>query len=173
MSRRAAAAVLLCATLVAACGGSDEAAESEVSSVQPTSTDRAVVTTVAGSATTASSAAPASVQGDADPPDLVLGLNEAIRFDAGGTSAVRAGDVAWGTRNRYTLEASAGQVMNVSITSPTDNAAFDVYRPDGLAMAVQDSVVSLELPESGAYEILVGSIGADASYELTVEIPAS
>ena len=62
--------------------------------------------------------------------------------------------------------------MNLTITSLEDNAVFDVYGPNEVELAGEATSVSISLPSDGMYTIIVGGTRGNASYDLTVEIPA-
>ncbi len=162
--------------LLAACGSGDaadpaaEASEASIDGANPTTTARSVVTTAPTVAESPESAGDESSDGGI--PDVVFGVDQAVRFDAGGTSAVLVDAVVRGERNRYTLGAAAGQTMNLTITSVEDNAVFEVYDPDEGVLLAETTSASFQLPSDGVYTIIVGGTRGNASYQLTVEIPA-
>lgn len=161
-------------TLVTA--SSDEAAvDAPAETAAPTTTDETVSSeTTATVASVAEDSTTSIVEEVASEiPDFVIGIDEVVRFDTGGTSAVLENGVIRGERNRYTLEAAAGQTMNLTITSLEDNAVLDVYGPNQAEIVVEVTSTSIELPADGVYTIIVGGTRGNASYELTVEIPAS
>lgn len=168
---------------LAGCGGSDGGAVQDLGSddtsnittsdnasdVESTSATSEVVDTTERSLVTASE----SGTGDAEETlSLTFGVDEVIRFDTGGTSATMASAVIRGERHRYTLEAAAGQTMIVGIVSLEDNAVFDIYGPDDVLLAAEGTAASIVLPVDGDYVIIVGGTRGNASYDLTVEIPA-
>ncbi len=76
-----------------------------------------------------------------------------------------------GTRDRYVLEAQAGQTMTVDLTSLENNAVFDIINRSTNSPLVQESTVWRgALPTSGNYEIVVGGTRGNATYTLTVGI---
>src|SRR3954468_16797628 len=52
-----------------------------------------------------------------------------IFFATGSTRGTIGGHVQRGARDLYSLTASAGQVMTVTLTTPDDNAVFQIYEP--------------------------------------------
>jgi len=100
-----------------------------------------------------------------------FGVDAIVRFDPGGTSATMSDAVVRGERNRYTLEAAAGQTMILSLVSAEDNAVFDLFGPDGTLLAAEGTTASVVLPASGDYTLIVGGTRGNSSYDLTVEIP--
>ena len=174
---------IACLFLVA-CGAGDDAATS-TSAAEAAATRAVITTTVENtsnneSGTTAqdtatTATAPSSQEttdaASAGIQDFVIGVDEVIRFEAGGTSAVIADGVISGERNRYTLEAAAGQTMNIALVSVEDNAVFDVYGPGDVLLSSEVTTASIVLPESGVYAIIAGSTRGNASYDLTIEIP--
>lgn len=103
------------------------------------------------------------------------GLTKRVRFARGRTTATLKNSVVRGTQDRYTLEARAGQKMNVRITSLERNAVFTIYTPAGRTLEGagegQDARNwSGKLPESGDYLIEVGGTRGNATYTLTVSV---
>ena len=103
------------------------------------------------------------------------GLTKRVRFARGRTSATLKNSVIRGTRDRYLVEARAGQKMTVSINSVERNAVFAIYAPshDTLEGASEHQEVknwSGKLPESGDYVIEVGGTRGNATYRLTVSV---
>ena len=110
-------------------------------------------------------------------------------FATGSTSGTAGGRVLRGERNLYSLKATAGQTMTVTITTPDDNAVFQIYEPgttigrdtDGTlefhgnalrgATAGEDTTRwSGHLPKSGTYLIVVGGTRGNARYSMDVKI---
>lgn len=171
-SRSVRTAVALCLAL-AACGtssGEDNSSDVESTSAPTTQTTVAESTAPERSIVTAPAAEDSdveNVQGTAE----VFGVDAIVRFETGGTSATMSDAVVRGERNRYTLEAAAGQTMIVGIVSLEDNAVFDIYGPDDVLLAAEGTAASIVLPVDGDYVIVVGGTRGNASYDLTVEIP--
>lgn len=159
----------ICLVLVA-CGsgsGGENAVVTEASG-GVTTTVRSVVTTApSGSGETTEAAADEPVD-----PEF-FALDAVIRFDPGGTSATISDAVVRGERNRYTLEAAAGQTMVVSLVSVEDNAVFDLYGPGDVLLTTEATTDTFLLPADGVYTLILGGTRGNASYDLTVEIPAS
>ncbi len=98
-----------------------------------------------------------------------------VRFARGASSATIKDSVVSGTRDRYLLGARKGQKMSIRIVSLEDNAVFDVVAP--VNQAGQQRTLKQEafswsgtLPETGDYQIVVGSTRGNASYRLQVTI---
>ncbi len=98
-----------------------------------------------------------------------------VQFEPGETFAVVESAVVRGTTNQYVLDATQGQMMTVTITSPEQNAVFTLYGPHGQALAGaaegQDAIRwSGALPSTGDYIVSVGSTRGNAMYTLNVTI---
>lgn len=98
-----------------------------------------------------------------------------VRFARGASSATIKDSVVSGTRDRYLLGARKGQKMSIRIVSLEDNAVFDIVAP--VNQAGQQRTLKQEafswsgtLPETGDYQIVVGSTRGNASYRLQVTI---
>jgi len=110
------------------------------------------------------------------------GIREEVKFKRGASSAEIDGGVVRGERDKYLLGAAKGQYLSVSISSLEDNAVFSVY-PTGakeladdemagkpISSASEVKAVTLQLPESGKYLILVGGTRGNANYKLSVAV---
>ena len=99
-----------------------------------------------------------------------------VKFGRGRTTAVLKGAVVRGDRDRYLLEAKAGQTMLVHITSRERNAVFTIDPPGsetalaGTEEGTDTKDWSGKLPRSGDYVISVGGTRGNASYTLEVTI---
>ena len=112
-----------------------------------------------------------------------------IFFATGSTRGTVGGHVMRGARHLYALNASAGQIMTVTITAPDDNAVFQISEPgvtvardaDGLLQFTGAALAhandgddttrwSGRLPHSGPYLIVVGSTRGNARYSMDVKI---
>ena len=112
-----------------------------------------------------------------------------IFFATGSTSGTAGGRVLSGARDLYSVKAMAGQTLTVTLTTPDDNAVFQVYVPgttvgrdsDGLlefhgkalhgAADGEDATRwSGRLPKSGTYLIVVGGTRGNARYSMDVKI---
>jgi hypothetical protein len=110
-------------------------------------------------------------------------------FATGSTRGTAAGHVLRGNRDLYSLQASVGQSMIVTLTAPDDNAVFQIYEPgtslardaDGVlefrgkempgAGATDDATRwSGRLPRTGTYLIAVGSTRGNARYSMDIKI---
>ena len=103
------------------------------------------------------------------------GITKRVRFAKGKSSATFSNAVIRGDRDTYILGAKAGQKMTVRVTALENNAAFQIENPDGEYMEgageTDDATsVTLSLPDSGDYKIIVGGTRGNASYKLTVSI---
>ncbi|HEX8458234.1 MAG TPA: hypothetical protein VF656_13110 [Pyrinomonadaceae bacterium] len=103
------------------------------------------------------------------------GSAKRVRFGRGRTSATLKNTVVRGTRDRYTLEAGAGQKMTVRITSVERNAVFTIHGPNGETLegageGVDATNWSGKLPHAGNYVIEVGGTRGNATYTLTVSV---
>ena len=98
-----------------------------------------------------------------------------VRFEPGANSATIKTSVLNGTRDLYLLGAQKGQFMSIRIVSLEDNAVFDVVAPPndtGKRQTLKQEAYawSSTLPETGDYQIVVGSTRGNASYRLQVTI---
>jgi hypothetical protein len=112
-----------------------------------------------------------------------------IFFATGSTRGTVGGHVQRGARHLYSLKASAGQIMTVTITAPDDNAVFQIYEPgvqvardaDGLLQFTGNALAhaadsddatrwSGRLPRTGTYMVVVGSTRGNARYSVDVKI---
>ena len=112
-----------------------------------------------------------------------------IFFATGSTSGTAGGRVVRGARDLYSVKATAGQTLTVTLTTPDDNAVFQIYEPgttigrdsDGLlefhgkslhgAADGEDATRwSGRLPRSGTYLIVVGGTRGNARYSMDVKI---
>jgi hypothetical protein len=94
-------------------------------------------------------------------------INKQIRFARGRTTAVIKDTIRLCTSHEYTLRARAGQTMSVHLAAG-DRTSFTVYAPtDRIADADGVKDWSGELPETGQYQI---SIGTDANAAYTLEV---
>jgi hypothetical protein len=164
------------ALLLAACG---PLAEPEV--VRPTAGP-----TAPASAPSAPPAAPnepaqpsappaAPTSGAGVPIDPASPAPERISFAPGSSAAAVEGAIVRGTQNTYLLRASAGQQMDLAISSLENNAVFSLAGPDGQALEGarpgQDARAwSGALPLDGDYTLTVGSTRGNASFTLSVSI---
>jgi len=103
------------------------------------------------------------------------GVTKRIKFARGKSSATVSGAVVRGDRDTYILGAGVGQTMRVRITSPENNAVFQVMDDDGNYLSgagEEDDATnwSGKLPWKGDYKIIVGGTRGNASYDLTVSI---
>lgn len=112
-----------------------------------------------------------------------------IFFATGSTRGIAGGHVLRGARDLYSLTASAGQHMTITLTAPDDNAVFQIYEPgttigrdaDGLLEFHGTSLHvagdgndatrwSGRLPRTGTYLVAVGSTRGNARYSMDVRI---
>lgn len=171
-SRLVAAAVATALTVTACGSGGDDTGEDRTD--QGGAPGRTLVTSApqaGGDEETAATVSPPT-EAVEEVGAEVFGIDEEIRFASGGTSATLSSAVLRGERNRYTLEAGAGQSMILGLVSVEDNALFDVYGPDSALLASGATAESIVLPVDGVYTVIISSIRGNTSYDLTVEIPA-
>jgi len=121
--------------------------------------------------------APVTLQNTSQAPNLLAQQSRIrrVRFVPGASSATIKDSVVSGTRDRYLLGARKGQKMSIRIVSLEDNAVFDVIAPvnqTGQQRTLKQEAFSWTntLPETGDYQIVVGSTRGNASYRLQVTI---
>ena len=103
------------------------------------------------------------------------GITKRVKFPKGKSSVTLANAVIRGEQDTYILGARSGQRMTVKITALENNAAFQIKGPDGDylegAGEMDDATnVTVTLPGTGDYRIVVGGTRGNASYKLTVSI---
>jgi hypothetical protein len=109
----------------------------------------------------------------AAPYSLFVRIPERIVFAAGGTSAVREGELVPGDSHAYVLNAAAGQWMDVTLSAPADSARIVMYGLDGTVLVSgmgDQTMFRGVLPVTEDYIIVVHG-NATASYSLSVVIP--
>ncbi|MEG4584434.1 hypothetical protein QUA54_04170 [Microcoleus sp. MOSTC5] len=104
------------------------------------------------------------------PAILMSQQPQEIQFKRGASSAEVKGGVARGEVMIYLISAKEGQTMNVEIQSVEGNAVFKVVAPNTNAVAEGEKSWSGELPQTGKYQIVVGTERGGASYTLSVSI---
>lgn len=112
-----------------------------------------------------------------------------IFFATGSTRGMAGGHVQRGARDLYSLTASAGQSMTVTLTTPDDNAVFQIYEPGTTLGRDADGILEFHgaalhvagdgndstrwsgrLPRTGTYLIAVGSTRGNARYSMDIRI---
>jgi hypothetical protein len=112
-----------------------------------------------------------------------------IFFARGSTSGTTGGHVLRGDRMLYSLKASAGQTLTVTLTTPDDNAVFQVYEPDTAIGRDADGLLQFKgkplhgagdgqdatrwhgaVPRTGIYLIVVGSSRGNARFSMDVKL---
>ena len=95
-------------------------------------------------------------------------INQQIRFSRGASSAVVSKRIARGTSHVYRVRARAGQEMAV-VLKTGNRTSFTVSSNSTGILEGADGVrqTLVELPESGEYEI---QIGTDATANYTLEV---
>lgn len=112
-----------------------------------------------------------------------------IFFASGSSRGTIGGHVMRGKHDLYSLTATAGQIMSVTVTAPDDNATFQIYEPGttvsrdadgalefkGQALrAAGDSEIitrwSGRLPVRGTYLLEVGSTRGQARYSMDIRL---
>jgi hypothetical protein len=110
-------------------------------------------------------------------------------FATGSTRGSVGGHVLRGRRDLYSLQASAGQLMTVTLTVPDDNAVFQIWEPGTLLANDADGVLEFRgaalpgagetddatrwsgrLPRTGTYLIAVGGTRGNARYSMDIRI---
>jgi hypothetical protein len=112
-----------------------------------------------------------------------------IFFATGSSSGTVGGHVVRATRDLYSLKATKGQIMTVTLTAPDDNAVFQIYEPDTAIGRDPDGILEFKgqalraagdgddatrwrgaLPRTGTYIIVVGGTRGNARYSMDVKI---
>ncbi len=98
-----------------------------------------------------------------------------IRFASGSTSGQVDDAVIRGERDLYTLDAGAGQEFSGELSAFEQNASLLMRSPSGDVVVDTETSAntagfSIELPESGVYELCIGSTRGNATYTLDLTI---
>ncbi len=112
-----------------------------------------------------------------------------IYFATGSTSGTAGGRVVGSDRVLYSVKANAGQTLTITLTTPDDNAVFQLYEPGttvgrdsenllefhgqalhGAADGEDATRWSGRLAKSGTYLVVVGSTRGNARYSIDVKI---
>jgi hypothetical protein len=110
-------------------------------------------------------------------------------FATGSTRGTVGGHVLRGRRDLYSLQASAGQIMTITLTAPDDNAVFQVWEPNTALTQDADGVLEFKgtalrgagetddatrwtgrLPRTGVYLIAIGSTRGNARYSMDIKV---
>jgi len=110
-------------------------------------------------------------------------------FATGSTRGSVGGQVLRGRRDLYSLQASAGQMMTITLTVPDDNAVFQIWEPGTSLANDADGVLEFRgaalpgagetddatrwsgrLPRTGTYLIAVGGTRGNARYSMDIRI---
>jgi hypothetical protein len=87
-----------------------------------------------------------------------------------------SGSVIRGERARHTVNAKAGQTLDVNVTSDENNAVFQVYLPGekgtlpGAGEMDDAKKFSGKVPTDGEYVIVVGPTRGNATYKLSYSV---
>lgn len=103
-------------------------------------------------------------------------ITKPVRFAKGKSSATVKGTAQAYTTYAYTLRASEGQEMTVSVVSPNRNVRFTVFSPGGLgAFSGEEDLTNWSdmLPKTGTYKIMVFSTSDAGASEYTLKITIS
>ena len=107
---------------------------------------------------------------------FAIGCTRQVRTSSGRFDGVQSGSVIRGERARHTVNAKAGQTLNVDITSDEDNAVFQVYLPGekgalpGAGEMDDAKKFSGKVPTDGEYIIVVGPTRGNATYKLSYSV---
>jgi hypothetical protein len=112
-----------------------------------------------------------------------------VFFAHGSGTGTVGGHVVRGERALYSVKAVAGQTMTVTITTPDDNAVFQIYEPDASVGRDGDGLLEFKgkplhgaadgedatrwqgrLPRAGLYLIVVGSTRGNARFSMDVKV---
>lgn len=105
-----------------------------------------------------------------------IGRTRQVRTSSGRVDGVQSGSVIRGERARHTVNAKAGQTMEVNVTSEEDNAVFQIYLPGekGTLPAAGEmddaKKFSGKAPADGEYVIVVGPTRGNTTYKLSYSV---
>ena len=125
----------------------------------------------------------------ADPAPQPVPKIRPIFFPRGSHGGTVGGHVLRGNRNLYSLTATQGQTLTVTLTAPDDNAVFQVYEPDTKVQRDADGMLEFvgkalsatgngddatrwsgRVPRTGTYLIAVGSTQGEARFSIDVKV---
>ncbi|MBT95723.1 MAG: hypothetical protein CL431_07135 [Acidimicrobiaceae bacterium] len=96
---------------------------------------------------------------------------ERVQFTAGDIGATVNGGILRGESSPiYLLGATAGQLMQVSISTLEENASFDIISPNGRELGKDLINTKALLQESGDHLIIINPLRGNVSYELNMLI---
>ncbi len=155
----------------------DDAPTLDTTTTTEPATTTTATTAPATSSTETVDADPAGREGEPAPlpsffDGLTVRVDEEVKFAAGGTSATVDGAVVLGERDVYRIGAREGQTLELTITSLEENAVFDLLDPAGSIIETEVMASETELLTSGDYIVVIGGTRGNATYELTISIPA-
>lgn len=105
---------------------------------------------------------------------LYVTIGQRIRFQAGATEALLAGEIVDGAEDVYVLEAAADQVMSVYLRSAEENTWLQITGLDNTPLVPAEprrSIWTGRLPGTQDYAITITNDGRDTPYTLQVIIP--
>jgi hypothetical protein len=164
--------VLLTALLAAIGGGAIAGCTSTITTTPlPTGSTSSDGSVSSGATGSSDGSPPPPVASDPGPQTFNRG---AIEFQAGATSAlIRRYLPATDDIDRYTLQASAGQPANISISSPGQKVLLTIIDPNGNPIVRYQGNISRwsgTLPADGTYIIEAVADGGASSYDLRINI---
>jgi len=93
-----------------------------------------------------------------------------IEFPEGTSEASVEGTTSNQSFDSRFVQGEAGQLLELSVASAEGNVTFDVFAPDGEALADDQTSYSAPLPADGLYAIELGTGADSADYTLNVAI---
>ncbi len=129
------------------------------------------------STTPPSTAAPPTTQVEEDLAARAFGVDDAtnvlaerLEFPGSALETAVSSAVVRAERAVYFVEAPAGWLLAARIGSLEDNAVFDIFAPTGERVVSETTAGHVLLPEPGDYQIVVGGIRGNATYDLAVSL---
>ncbi len=166
------ALAILFGAVMALRGGDDaqpDTATSAGTATTESTVDEGETTTSEGDGTTTSEAGGTTTQSTTTSSQDRI---QTVVFPTGSTSTVESDEITSGGRFIYRVDASAGQILNASITASSGSAEYVINDPAGNALTASVFSSSTELLVDGEHEIVVSATGGEsASFELSIEIP--
>ncbi len=98
-----------------------------------------------------------------------------VSFAKGATSRRYSSKVGEGAKHTFTLSAKKNQTMKIDLSDASGNAVFYIKKPNGGFLGDSSEKepndnFSGELPESGKYSIVVGSIKGESDYNISFSV---
>lgn len=94
-----------------------------------------------------------------------------VQFERGRNSTSRRNTVPAKTSHSHEIQARAGQVLEVKLSSSENAALLNIFAPTGVVMVRESTAAAVQLPLDGEYAIgVIGQANAVMDYTLEIRI---